>query len=157
MPGEGRDRAVTRAEFAQLWSTWQARYIMAFLYSLLPLELVDGMLRGRGVSVEMISMTMRRLAFSGMTAVAFFFGSMTVHWFVTWHRMTWDGPTAHVLGVFFWLVFAAYLAASWFDPTPRYWPLWAQWLRYPPVAALFGGLLAYVCFAQHSSWFPGAV
>lgn len=148
---------MTRLDFIQIWNTWQARYIMGFLYSLAVLEALDIVLRARGIRVELISITMRRLAFSGMTALAFFFGSMCVHWFVTWHRATWEGATAHLLGAFFWFVFAAYLAASWFDPTPRYWPTATQWVRYPPIAALIGAVLAYVCFPQRSPWFPGAI
>lgn len=146
---------MTRDQFVQLWNLWQGRYIMGFLYSLAILEAVDLVLRARGVRVELISQTMRRLAFSGMTAIAFFFGAMTVHWFVTWRRATWEGMTANVLGGFFWAVFLAYLLASWFDPAPRYWPVATQWLRYPLVAALVGALLAYVCFPQRSVWFPG--
>ena len=148
---------MTRADFVQAWNTWQARYIMGFLYSLAVIEVVDIAMRARGVRVELISQTMRRLAFSGMTALAFFFGSMTVHWFVTWRRMTWEGVPAHVLGVFFWAVFLAYQLASWFDPVPRYWPLWAQWFRYSAVLALLGGVLAYLCLPQRSSWFPGGI
>jgi hypothetical protein len=147
---------VTRAEFAAAWNTFQRRYLVWWAYGLALIEIADVCLRAAGVQVDLVSMTARRVAFSGLTGFAFFFGSMTVHWFVTWRRRTWTGTTANVLGLFFWAVFLAYVLASFLDPTPSSWPLITQWIRYPPVAALVGAALAYTCFPQRSPWFPGA-
>jgi hypothetical protein len=144
-----------RERFAKAWNTWQGRLLVGFGVLLGVVELVDLVLRSRGVPVELVSQSARRVVFSGFTALAFFFGSMTTHWFVTWRRRTWEGTIANVLGLFFWAVFAAYIAASFLDPDPAYWPVVTQWLRYPPVAALVGAVLAYVCFPQRSRWFPG--
>lgn len=148
---------MTRENFARIWSRWQGRLLIGFGLLLAVIEVVDLILRARGVPVELVSQSARRVAFGGFTALAFFFGSMTAHWFVTWKRRTWEGRTATVLGLIFWAVFAAYVAASFFDPDPAYWPVWAQWLRYPPIAALFGGLLAWACFPQRSPWLPGRI
>lgn len=147
---------MTRERFIELWNTWQVRYLIWWGYGLAVLEATDLILRAKGVKVELVSMSARRIVFSGFTVFAFFLSSMTFHWCVTWRRMTWEGWTANALGLFFWAVFAVYLLASWFDPTPRYWPAVTQWLRYPPIAALIGAVLAYVCFPQRSPWFPGA-
>ncbi len=148
---------MNRLQFVEIWNTFQWRYLVWWAYGLALIEIADVILRWRGVPVDLVSQVARRVAFSGLTAFAFFFGSMAVHWFVTWRRATWEGPVAHVLGVLFWLVFLAYLLASWFDPTPRHWPTVTAWLRYPPIAALVGAVLAYVCFPQRSPWFPGDV
>lgn len=146
---------MTTPEFVETWNRFQWRWIVWWGYSLALLELADVVLRWRGVHVELVSQTARRIAFSGLTAWAFFLGSMTAHWVVTWHRATWEGTTATVLALIFWAVFLAYLLASWFDPTPTYWPELTRWLRYPPIAAVLGAVLALVCFPQRSPWFPG--
>lgn len=143
-----------RARFTSLWNAWQGRLLIGFALLLGVIEIADVVLRARGIPVELVSITARRLAFSGFTAIAFFFGSMTAHWFVTWRRPTWEGTTATVLGAIFWTVFVAYIAASFLDPDPRYWPTVTLWLRYPPIAAIVGAVLAYTCFPQRSKWFP---
>lgn len=147
---------MTQPEFIEFWNRLQWRWIVWWGYSLAVLEIIDLILRERfEIHVELVSQTARRIAFGGFTAFAYFLAGMTAHWVVTWHRPTWTGTTATVLALVFWAGLAAYLAASWFDPTPRHWPVWAQWLRYPPIAALLGAVLALVCFPQNSSWLPG--
>jgi hypothetical protein len=150
---------MTKEHFIELWNTFQHRYLVWWAYGLAIIEIIDVILRSRFVQikVDLVSMVARRVAFSGLTAFSFFFGSMAVHWFVTWRRLPWEGVTEAALGVFFWLVFVAYILASWFDPTPKYWPVVTQWLRYPPIAAVVGAVLAYVCFPQRSVWFPGKI
>lgn len=141
--------------FIETWNLWQGRWLVWWAWSLAVIEVIDVALRSRGIQVELVSQTMRRLVFEGLTGLAFFFGAMTVHWFVTWHRATWEGTTATVLGLVFWAVFLAYVVVSYADPTPRHWPVLTQWIRYPPIAAGVGGLLAWVCFPQGSIWLPG--
>lgn len=146
---------MTRDEFAAIWNRWQARVFVGALWVLAAIEVTDVILRWRGIHVELVSQSMRRIAFEGMTAIAFFAGSMCCHWFVTWRRRTWEGTTATVLGLAFWAVFIGYVLVSYLDPVPSAWPTWVQWYRYPPVAAAFGALMAWTCFPQRSPWFPG--
>ncbi len=56
---------MTRPEFVQAWNTWQVRYIVWWAYGLALLEIADVVLRWRGVHVELVSQSVRRLVFPG--------------------------------------------------------------------------------------------
>lgn len=132
------------------------RYVVWWAYGLAILEVVLVALRYRfGTDIKLVSHIVRDLSFYGLASFAYFLGGMTAHWVITWERLPWQGITAHILGVLFWAVFIAYWLADVFDPNYKYWPLITQWLRYPPVVALIGALLAFFCFPQRSRWFPG--
>jgi hypothetical protein len=108
-----------------------------------------------GTEVRLVSQIAESLAFRGLGALAYFLSGLSAHFFLTWPRPTWTGATATVLGLTFWLVGAAYLAADLLDPARAYWPLWAQWVRWPPVIALVGAAFAWSCFPQRAIWLPG--
>lgn len=119
-------------------------------------ELVLVALRARGWDVLLISQEARRLAYRGLPSLAYALAGLSVHFFVNWTRPTWDGLPAQVLGVTWWAVLAAYLLADALDPNRAYWPIVTQWIRWPPVVAAVGGVLAYVAFPQRALWVPGS-
>ncbi len=141
--------------FGAAFDAFERRYMVWGAWGLAAIEIAAVALRALGAKLHLVSYEARGLAFGGLTALAYFAGSMSIHWFVTWRRVPWSDPVAHVLGVFFWAVFLAYVIASYADPNPRYWPIVTQWLRYPPVACAIGGVLAFFCFPQESVWAPG--
>jgi hypothetical protein len=143
--------------FVTTWDTWQWRYHLWWWYGLIVLELIDVVLKARGVPVRLMSQIVRDHAFDGFTAIAFATAGMAFHWNVTWHRLPWTGTTELVLALVFWFICGAYVAASYLDPSSRYWPTWALWVRYPPYAAALGALTAWLCFPQRSRWVPWEV
>lgn len=123
-----------------LWAAWEAALIV---------------MRANGWDVRLVSGEAKRLAFRGLPTLAYFLAGLTAHFFFTWARPTWSPPWDAILGVLFWSIGAAYLVADWLDPKQVYWPLWAQWLRYPPVVAGVGLVAGWGLFPQRSLWFPG--
>lgn len=118
-------------------------------------ELVLLALRARGWPVLLVSQEARRLAYRGFPSIAYALSGLSVHFFVNWTRPTWDGWIATALVILWWSVLAAYLAADALDPDHAYWPIVTQWIRWPPVVAAVGGVLAYVAFPQRALWTPG--
>jgi len=110
-----------------------------------------------GTQVRLVSQVAESLAFRGLGALAYFMAGLSAHFFATWTRPTWSGTTATILGLVFWLVGVAYLVADLLDPARAYWPLWAQWVRWPPVIAALGALLAWSFFPQRALWVPGGI
>lgn len=131
------------------------KYLVWWWYGLAAIELVAIWLRYKGYRVNLVSMEARDIVFNGLPTMAYFMGGMMAHWCITWNRLPWDDNTARVLGVLFWAVGVAYLLADIFDPRAQYWPTITQWLRYPPVVAAVGTILALICFPQRSLWYPG--
>lgn len=108
-----------------------------------------------GPEVRLISQVGRDLAFRGFTSLAYFSAGLPVHIYVTWRGSPPDGTLGTALGVTWWAIGFAYLVADILDPTPKYWPVFTQHLRYPPWVALGSMVLAFVCFAQRGLWTPG--
>lgn len=137
------------------------RYIVWWMYGLGVWEVLAIVLKWCGIKVPLVSQVAKETVFgakwldhAAMSSLGYFFVGMGVHWFITWGRVPWEGTTANILGVLFWLVGAAYYVADKLDPNWTYWPLWAQWVRYPSIVALLGGIMAFVCFPQNSVWVP---
>lgn len=131
------------------------RYLIWWFYIMAIIEVVALYLKSIGIGVPLVSKVARDTAFHGFSSLAYFMVGLSAHWFITWRYYPWEGPMRGILGGTFWAVGLAYFVADKLDPVYHYWPLWAQWLRYPPVVALVGLVLALVCFPQNSSWFPG--
>jgi hypothetical protein len=118
-------------------------------------ELVLLYLRTKIPGVKTISQEARSIAFRGFPTLAYFWCGMASHWFIPWRRPLWPYPWNVVLGVAFWAIGAAYLAADIFDPRHQYWPTLVQWIRWPPLVALLGLVLGYLLFPQTTPWVPG--
>ena len=108
-----------------------------------------------GTQVRLVSQVAESLAFRGLPTLAYVMTGLAFHFFVTWRRPPWSGATETVLGALWWAGGLAYLIADIFDPNRADWPLITQWVRYPPVAALVGGIGAWLFFGQKSIWIPG--
>lgn len=141
--------------FIQGFTTFIKRYLVWWFYGMAIIEILALALKAIGINVPLVSKVARDTAFNGLPTLAYFMAGMSAHWFVTWRYYPWDGWVKTFLAALFWAVGLAYYMADKLDPVHTYWPVWAQWLRYPPVVALVGFVLALVCFPQNSSWFPG--
>lgn len=142
-------------DFVNVFNLFVKRYVVWWFYGLALIEIAALLLRRYGVHVQLVSQAAREVAFKGLPTLAYFMTGMAVHWFVTWETTPWQGIWAGIFGLTFWVVGITYLLADIFDPNYLYWPTAVQWLRYPPIVALVGGLLAFVCFPQNSVWYPG--
>lgn len=138
------------------------RYLVWWMYGLAVFEAIAIVLKWLGVNVPLVSQVARDTLFgakwtgnAAFTSLGYFFVGMGVHWFVTWGRPPLDGTRGEApLAMLFWLVGVAYYVADKLDPNWTYWPVWAQWVRYPTTSSVLGGVLAFFCFAQKSTWAP---
>jgi hypothetical protein len=109
-------------------------------------------LRGSGTHVYTISQEAKRLAFGYLGSLAYFWGGMTAHYFLTWSKPSWSSPLPAVA---FWVIGLAYMGADFFDGgDPSKWPNFVQWLRWPPVVVVIGLLAGHLLFPQPTPWRP---
>lgn len=108
--------------------------------------------RGKGITVNTISMEAKRIAFAHLGALAYFWGGMSAHYFLSWKRPVWNSPAPAIA---FWTIGAAYLAADLLDRGHWFgWPDFVQWIRWPPVVVLIGLAAGYLLFPQSATWSP---
>lgn len=111
-------------------------------------EIVVLALRTKYPEVRTISMEARSIAARGLASLAYAFCGMGAHWFITWRRLPWSGTTEVVAAVAWWAGLALYLLFDCLTPGAR------VWIRHPAVAALVGGIGAWLLFPQKSVWTP---
>jgi hypothetical protein len=103
-------------------------------------------LRTRYPEVRTISQEVKSIASRGMPSVAYLLTGMCAHWFITWRRLPWSGTPETVAAIAWWAGLAAYLFFDAITPEARI------WIRHPLVAAIVGGVSAWLLFPQRSVW-----
>lgn len=109
-------------------------------------ELVVLALRTKYPEIRTISMEARSIAARGLASIAYAMAGMTCHWFITWRRLPLSGWLATTGAILWWAGLAAYLLSDALTPEAR------VWIRHPAVAAVIGGVGAWLLFGQREVW-----